>query len=76
MECSDKDREDMEKRFRESLVTALQEKGASTEKREGRVGVADEGEGLVGVANKATDRYDIDRYCRIRHLQILVELKC
>ena len=59
MECSDKDREDMEKRFRESLVTALQEKGASTEKREGRVGMADEGEGLVGVANKATDRYDI-----------------
>ena len=53
MECSDKDREDMEKRFRESLVTALQEKGASTE---GRV---DEGEGLVGVANRATDRYEI-----------------
>ena len=59
MECSDKDREDMEKRFRESLVTVLQENGASTEKEEGRVGVAGEGEGLVGVANKATDRYDI-----------------
>ena len=56
MECSDEDREDMEKSFRESLVTVLQKNGAPTE---GRVGVADEGEGQVGVANKATDRYDI-----------------
>ena len=45
MECSDKDREDMEKRFRQSLVTTLQENGASTEKGEGRVGVAGEGRG-------------------------------
>jgi len=49
----------MERSFRESLVTALQANRTSTEKREGKVGVANEGEGDVGVANKATDRYDI-----------------
>ena len=59
MTCSDEDREDMERSFRESLVTALQANGASTEEREGKVGVANEGEGAVGVANKVTDRYDI-----------------
>ena len=59
MTCSDEDREDMERSFRESLVTALQANGPSTEKREGKVGVADSGEGAVGVASKTTDRYDI-----------------
>ena len=59
MTCSDEDREDMERSFRESLVTALQANGPSTEKREGKVGVADSGEGPVGVASKTTDRYDI-----------------